>query len=60
MSQPSDLWRDDLKAREEVRRKVLWSLGAPERKAEAEATLLTIWKLDCDYPLGATAGLSSE
>ncbi|WP_312723457.1 hypothetical protein [Stutzerimonas nitrititolerans] len=60
MSQPSDLWRDDLKAREEARRKALWSLGAPERKAEAEATLLTIWKLDRDYPLGAAAGLSIE
>lgn len=60
MSQPSDLWREDLKAREEARRKALWSLGAPERKAEAEATLLTIWKLDRDYPLGAAAGLSAE
>ncbi|SUD58002.1 Uncharacterised protein [Ectopseudomonas oleovorans] len=51
---------EDLKAREEARRKALWSLGALERKAEAEATLLTIWKLDRDYPLGAAAGLSAE
>lgn len=34
MSQPSDLWRDDLKAREEARRKALWSLGAHERKVD--------------------------
>jgi len=60
MSQLSDLWRDDLKAREEARRKALWSLGAPERQAEAEATLLTIWKLDRDYPLGEAADLSAE
>ena len=60
MSQPSDLWRDDLKAREEARRKVLWSLGAHERKVEAEATLLTIWKLERNYPLGSAAGLSIE
>jgi len=60
MSQHIDLWRDDLKARERARRKALWSLCAPERKAEAEATLLTIWKLDRDYPLGAAAGLSTE
>jgi hypothetical protein len=56
----ADPLRDDLKARERARRKALWSLDAPERKAEAEATLLTIWKLDRDYPLGAALGLSTE
>ena len=56
----ADPLRDDLKARERARRKALWSLGAYERQAEAEATLLTIWKLDRDYPLGAAAGLSTE
>lgn len=60
MSQHIDLWRDDLKARERARRKALWSLDAPERKAEAEASLLTIWKLDRDYPLGEAADLSAE
>lgn len=60
MSQHIDLWRDDLKARERARRKALWSLGDPERQAEAAATLLTIWKLDRDYPLGAASGLSTE
>ncbi|MFU6844179.1 hypothetical protein ACM77K_03615 [Pseudomonas aeruginosa] len=60
MSQHNDLWRDDLKAREEARRQALWSLGADERKADAVATLLTIWKLDRDYPLGTAAGLSTE
>lgn len=56
----ADPLRDDLKARERARRKALWSLGDPERQAEAEATLLMIWKLDRDYPLGAAAGLSAE
>lgn len=60
MSQHIDLWRDDLKTRERARRKALWSLGAPERQAEAEATLLTIWKLDRDFPLGDAADLSVE
>ncbi len=56
----ADPLRDDLKARERARRKALWSLGAPERQAEAEAILLMIWKLDRDYPLGSAAGLSIE
>lgn len=60
MSQHIDLWRDDLKARERARRKALWTLGDPDRQAEAEATLLMIWKLDRDYPLGAASGLSTE
>jgi len=52
MSQHIDLWRDDLKARERARRKALLSLGAHDRKTDAEATLLAIWKLDRNYPLG--------
>lgn len=52
--------RDDLKAREEARRKALWNLGAPERETEAVTTLLTIWKLDRDHPLGAAASLNTE
>lgn len=60
MSQHIDLWRDDLKARERARRKALWILGDPDRQAEAEATLLAIWKLDRNYPLGDAADLSAE
>jgi len=52
--------RDDLKARERTRRKAFWILGALERKTDSEATLLMIWKLDRDYPLGVAAGLSAE
>lgn len=60
MSQHIDLWRDDLKARERARRKALLSLGAHDRKTDAEATLLAIWKLDRNYPLGDAADLSAE
>jgi len=60
MSQHIDLWRDDLKARERARRKALLSLGAHDRKTDAEATLLAIWKLDRKYPLGDAADLSAE
>ncbi|HBP6434418.1 hypothetical protein [Pseudomonas aeruginosa] len=52
--------RDDLLAREMARRSALWSLNDPSRAADSTATLLQIWRLDRDYPIGEAACWSAE
>lgn len=52
--------RDDLQAREDARRRALWSLRAPGRTEEAQPTLMTIWRLDRDQPIGSATLWSTE